>query len=211
MAGRWTTSVWNGPPTPKRYEPTQITIQLSMIVVITSCAPTVPLRKPAMPASTAPATMAPRTVTMMSAKPGRPTAFGSSVAISTAAIEPARYWPWPPMLKRPHRNAKATARPVRTSGTQRMSVCWRFAAASEVTSLVFHGNHTCASVNGRPMLLLPTSKNQDSPEPRKISRYVSRVSATLPVVRRMTMPPTRNASTTVRIGTTMPPAFWRIR
>ncbi len=35
---------------PNRYEPTQIAIQLSMIVVITSCAPTVALRMPAMPA-----------------------------------------------------------------------------------------------------------------------------------------------------------------
>ena len=31
---------------PKRYDPTQMTIQFSMIVVITSWAPTVPLRKP---------------------------------------------------------------------------------------------------------------------------------------------------------------------
>ncbi len=44
------TGVWSGPPTPKKYDPTQITIQLSMIVVITSCAPTVAFRKPAMPA-----------------------------------------------------------------------------------------------------------------------------------------------------------------
>ena len=40
----------NGPPCPKRYEPTQIEIQLSMIVEITSCAPTVAFRIPAMPA-----------------------------------------------------------------------------------------------------------------------------------------------------------------
>ena len=51
-----------------------------------------------------------------------------------------------------------------------MSVCCRFAAATEAISSVFHGNHTRASVNGTPMLWLPTSKNQESPEPRKIAR-----------------------------------------
>ena len=45
----------SGPPWPKRYAPTQIAIQLSMIVEITSCAPTVALRMPAMPAQAAPA------------------------------------------------------------------------------------------------------------------------------------------------------------
>ena len=39
------------------------------------------------------------------------------------------YWPWPPMLKRPQRNANATARPVRMSVVVRISVCWRFSAA----------------------------------------------------------------------------------
>ena len=39
------------------------------------------------------------------------------------------YWPWPPMLKRPQRKANATASPVRTRVTVRMSVCWRFRAA----------------------------------------------------------------------------------
>ena len=48
----------SGPPEPKRYEPTQIAIQLSMIVVITSWAPTVALRKPAIPAQIAPASVA---------------------------------------------------------------------------------------------------------------------------------------------------------
>ena len=43
---------------------------------------------------------------------------------------PTRYWPWPPMLNRPQRNANATARPVRISGVVRISVCWRFSAAS---------------------------------------------------------------------------------
>ena len=34
----------------------------------------------------------------------------------TAAYTPTRYWPWPPMLNIPQRNAKATARPVSTIG-----------------------------------------------------------------------------------------------
>ena len=63
--------VWNGPPTSKKYEPTQTTIQLSMIVVITSWAPTVPFRRPAMPAMNAPASIAPSTITRISRGPGR--------------------------------------------------------------------------------------------------------------------------------------------
>ncbi len=39
--------------------PTQIAIQFSMIVEITSCAPTAAFRKPAIPAQTAPASVAP--------------------------------------------------------------------------------------------------------------------------------------------------------
>ena len=49
-------------------------------------------------------------------------------------MKPTQYWPWPPMLKRPQRKAKATASAVRMSGAMRMSVCWRsFAAASRVS------------------------------------------------------------------------------
>ena len=40
----------SGPPWPKRYDAVQIAIQLSMIVEITSCAPTVAFSRPAMPA-----------------------------------------------------------------------------------------------------------------------------------------------------------------
>jgi len=40
-----------------------------------------------------------------------------------AAIAPTMNWPLPPMLKRPARNAKATARPVRISGVVMISVC----------------------------------------------------------------------------------------
>jgi hypothetical protein len=146
------TSVWNGPSNPKKYEPTQMTIQLSMIVEITSWAPTVALRIPAMPAMAPPATIPATRQTRMRGSPGMSTTLVSSPATRTAVIEPARYWPWPPMLKSPHRNAKATARPVSTSGTQRMRVCWKFEAASDAKSSVFQGNQTRASVNGSPML-----------------------------------------------------------
>ena len=40
--------------------------------------------------------------------------------IQTASTAPTMYWPWPPMLKRPQRNANATARPVRISVVVRM-------------------------------------------------------------------------------------------
>ena len=56
---------WSGPPVPSRYVPPQIAIQLSMIVVITSWAPTVALRKPAIPAHTAPASVAAPTASRM--------------------------------------------------------------------------------------------------------------------------------------------------
>ena len=44
----------SGPPSPKSHEPTQIATQLSMIVEITSWAPTVAFRNPAIPAQIAP-------------------------------------------------------------------------------------------------------------------------------------------------------------
>ena len=168
---------------PKRYDATQMTIQFSMIVVITSWAPTVPFRKPAIPATSAPASIPPTIETTISRRRGRSTRSGISVAMRMAAVDPAMYWPCPPMLKRPQRNANATARPVSTSGVQRISVCWRFVAASDSMSSVFHGNHTRASENGRPMSWLPTSKNQERPEPRKMARYVSSVSPRFLVVR----------------------------
>ena len=43
---------------------------------------------------------------------------------------PTRYWPWPPMLNMPQRNANATARPVRISGVVMSSVCWKLSAAA---------------------------------------------------------------------------------
>jgi hypothetical protein len=88
----------------------------------------------------------------------------------TAPIEPARYCPCPPMLKRPQRNANATARPVRASAVQRMNVCCRFAAARDSTSFVSQGNQMLVSVKGMPMSWLPISKNHERPDPRKIAR-----------------------------------------
>ncbi len=50
----------SGPPRPNRYFPRKIAIQLSMIVVITSCAPTLAFRIPAIPPQIAPARIAAR-------------------------------------------------------------------------------------------------------------------------------------------------------
>ena len=66
-------SFWSGPPSPNAYVPIQYAIQLSMIVVITSCAPTVALRKPAMPAHSAPASIASTIASSACGSPGRST------------------------------------------------------------------------------------------------------------------------------------------
>jgi hypothetical protein len=55
--------------------------------------------------------MAPRIETMISSGPGQIDDVRQLVAISTAAIEPERYCPLPPMLKRPQRNANARRGP----------------------------------------------------------------------------------------------------
>src|SRR5882757_3623206 len=132
----------SGPPCPNRYEPTQIEIQLSMIVEITSCAPTVALRIPAMPAYAAPAS-APITSTSGMCTHGL--RLLNDVPTQTAKIVPAKYWPWPPMLNMPQRNANATASPVRMIGEVSSSVCWRFCAEIDAVS---HGNHMCEVENG---------------------------------------------------------------
>src|SRR3954471_11207240 len=54
----------SGPPSPNSHTPTQIAIQLSMIVEITSLAPTVAFSTPAIPAHAAPAAQA-STITRM--------------------------------------------------------------------------------------------------------------------------------------------------
>ena len=70
----------------------------------------------------------------------------------TAASEPAMYWPWPPMLKSPHRKAKATARPVKISVVVSRRVCCSAYASRDSRLFVSHGNQTVVSVNGMPML-----------------------------------------------------------
>ena len=80
--------------------------------------------------------------------------------IQTAMTAPAMYWPVPPMLKRPHRKAKATARPVRISVVVQIKVCCMLSAAVTRSSPVTHG------------------KNQLKPAPSKMARYV--VSGLLP-------------------------------
>ena len=124
-----------------RYEPTQTTIQLSMIVVITSCAPTVPFSKPAIPARNAPASIA-GDESRAAAGPRQVEHLGQLGRDQDGGDRAARYWPLPPMLKSPQRKANATARPTSTSTVQSSSVCWRFEAASEAKSSVFHGNQT---------------------------------------------------------------------
>ena len=142
-------SFWSGPPSPSRYVATQTAIQLSMIVVITSCAPTVAFSRPAIPAQTAPARPATMTASGTWIQGDMP---ANEVPTQTAKIAPAKYCPCPPMLNIPQRNAKATARPVRTSGVEIRSVCWKFSAARKRSSPPTHG------------------KSQFSPDPSKIAR-----------------------------------------
>src|SRR4029079_11076939 len=98
------------PPRLNRYEPTQIAIQLSMIVVITSLVPANAFSAPAIAAHAAPAAHAPASAKTMWTKPAIPL---TEVPIQTATNEPTRYWPWPPMLNRAQRHANATASPTR--------------------------------------------------------------------------------------------------
>ena len=151
----------SGPPWPKRYEPTQTAIQLSMIVEITSWAPTVAFNRPAMPAHAAPAS-APITSTSRTCRNGL--RLANEEPSQTAKIVPARYWPCPPMLNIPQRNANATARAVRMIGVVVSSVCCKFCAAVDAVS---HGNHTLCVENGIRAEWLPTWKNQFRPVPLK--------------------------------------------
>src|SRR5688500_11055606 len=98
------------------------------------------------------------------------------------------YWPLPPMLKSPQRNAQATATPVSIRGVTISSVCCRFRAASVRWGPSTHG------------------KNQLRPVPLKIASYV--LSGFFPVVAKTTRPPTKNAKSAVKIGTMTPPARW---
>src|SRR5438270_12635261 len=84
----------------------------------------------------------------------------------TAKIVPAKYWPWPPMLNMPQRNANATASAVRMIGVVSSSVCCRFCAATDAVS---HGNQMCCVPKGMRAEWLPTWKNQLSPVPLKMA------------------------------------------
>ncbi len=98
-----------------------------MIVVITSWAPTVAFRKPAMPAQTAPASAASTIARRMC----RPEAmFTNEAPIQVETSAPTMYWPCPPMLNRPHLKANETASPVRIRVVVTIRVCWRLKAAS---------------------------------------------------------------------------------
>ena len=108
-----------------------------MIVEITSLAPVVALRKPAIPAQNAPARTAASIEIRTCGRAGMP---ANEEPTHTAAIEPMMYWPLPPMLNSPARNANATARPVRISGVVMISVCCRLSAAMTRSSPVVHGN-----------------------------------------------------------------------
>ena len=93
-----------------------------MIVEITSLAPVVAFRTPAIPAHTAPARAAATIANMTCSTGGIP---ANDEPTQTATIAPTVYWPWPPMLNMPARNANATARPARISAVAWISVCWR--------------------------------------------------------------------------------------
>src|SRR6476620_5794394 len=125
-----------------------------MIVVITSWAPTVAFRKPAIPPQSAPARVAPPMQRSTWIGAGRP---DSDVPSQTATTEPTMYWPWPPMLNIPQRNANATARPVSTSTVNVINVYCRLPVAEQGIDVA---------------LPLEEQKlaNQLSPVPLKISR-----------------------------------------
>ena len=108
-----------------------------MIVEITSLAPVVAFRTPAIPAHAAPAAAAATIANTMWSTDGIPL---NEEPTHTATIPPTVYWPWPPMLNMPARNANATARPTRISGVAWSSVCWRLPAAVARSDPLTHGN-----------------------------------------------------------------------
>ncbi len=81
----------------------------SMIVEMTSLTPRVTRSRPAMPAHSAPATIATTMASTVLALPGSQ----ASPATTAAAKAPMRYWPSTPMLKRFIRKPMAAAMPER--------------------------------------------------------------------------------------------------
>ena len=118
-------------------------IQLSMIVEITSCTPTVAFRTPAIPAHSAPASAASAIARTMCRTAGMPL---NDDPTQTATIAPSVYWPWPPMLNSPARKANATASPTRMSVVVWMSVCWSASAAVVRSAPLTHGNSQLSPV-----------------------------------------------------------------
>ena len=99
------TLFWSWPPWPTRACVIQIAIQFSMIVEITSCTPTVAFRKPAIAAQAAPAAAASTIVITMCSPEFM---FAQEAPTQAETNAPTMYWPWPPMLNRPHLNANET-------------------------------------------------------------------------------------------------------
>src|SRR5215216_4819694 len=82
----------SGPPIPNSQLAAQNAIQLSMIVVITSCAPTVALSTPATPAQIAPTAPATTTASTMCGR----CEVDTYAPVITADTAPTVYWPCPP-------------------------------------------------------------------------------------------------------------------
>ena len=101
---------------------------------------------------------------------------------------PTKYWPWPPMLNIPQRNANATARPVRIE-RRRLEQRLREVVGGGVGRRV-----------GRRM-----EEPVQAGAVEDVAVGEQRVVAGR--ARRPT-PPIRNATSAVRTGTTMPPARW---
>ena len=89
------------------------TMKLSMIVVITSCAPNFALSTPGTPPTTAPPNAAATMYTGSVTIAGSPA--GNTRPIIPAMNPPAASWLSAPMLNNPARSPTATARPVHVS------------------------------------------------------------------------------------------------
>jgi len=85
---------------------------LSMMVVMTSCAPVTALSTPAIAAHSAPVIMPTTIASSMCSGHGS----SSEKPIQPAPIAARIIWPWPPMLNRPARKPTARPRPEPMSG-----------------------------------------------------------------------------------------------
>ena len=94
-------------------------IRLSMIVVMTSCAPVAALSQPGIAAQAAPASTPARSASGRCMKIGSPWMENPT---ATAAMPPAIIWPSAPMLKSPARKPSATPRAASVTGAAAVSV-----------------------------------------------------------------------------------------